>query len=940
MDTRIGDFLLHGSVVPPDGSMSVAEQYQNDAKELIEDWEDIVSSRNRSMQLVEQHHIKTKNEYETLLSLNIDAKYREYRKKEYQTQLLNMAQSVEKLDAHCGCLAIENGNDSPNSISAVIIAIPALVLETYALVPRRKSAGISVSQNTPSVSGNKMTTLLLPNSRAYELLKSTCSRLKASLLARFHLSFEAMLDSSSDPGGGTAGTQMWQKFLSLSQQWLLGYTALSMLPVAALPDTAKSSILRETYQNSIDEAIGPLWGRFRFHLQHARDSRSVQQVLWSFQYAKSFSELLLDLCSLITISSSSANRDSSNSNGNGCCLQQMLVSVDTGSPITPASASVTKETSPHLLDYVRSAQTFLVNKCVRFFQAHLAQVLANLGQVSSSNNSNNKIAQGQGEEKEAPFPSHARGVSGDKVTLTLQLVEQALILDKFLTDLLTAKVSQMFENANVDVNNSENIDNDDTYGSSESESESKSAKQSLSYSVVEVLCAAKPALHLWVKKDCERVRKHVLEFIFHLGDQGKNSRKTGIDAMGGSMFRPSSIFEKMFGSAFALTNIFDSPESSKVTKSKFESEQIEPEMFCYQCIYDLLNMLVRACTRYGAIPASAAKRVSPMFSAHILHPLMHLIVSVMLIRIHSSNILHDLQAGLLPKDMRYRLQLHQEGGIISEESKGYVVEKDAAFNEIETEKETEDGSDYYSSDEEIQTDQTNTSVNVNDPKLNGNGNGNKGAPKYNKLDQKRNALERETVLKFAQTASYVVRTLRTCSSSVRQVPTPVIKSFNQGWGLEGDDDDHTTSAYDNVWTTLDSWIPKNLLHLESKSAKSGIGHIGILNNSSTGLSGWGEAPSHAAHKFSGGGEGGASFIKKGESSQEGALLASLLQKAMPAPSMADGAESSALTGELGLDLDTCAKQVDDLSLVLQKQLVKALRKMEAVVAREIKIMNK
>jgi hypothetical protein len=161
---------------------------------------------------------------------------------------------------------------------------------------------------------------------------------KAALLTAFHAEFEGHLVDKRDANDAKA---VWSGFLGTARDWLLGYALVSLLPL--LVSDAQTQVL-ERYTEALDEALTPLWGRFHFHLASARESRSVEQLVWTFNYAKSFVSLLIDLVTQLT----SAGQ-----------LQRL-----------------------HAGDYKAAGLRHIVDKTVRFMRAHIAQSIVDFSPLS------------------------------------------------------------------------------------------------------------------------------------------------------------------------------------------------------------------------------------------------------------------------------------------------------------------------------------------------------------------------------------------------------------------------------------------------------------------------------------------------------------------------------------------------------------------------------
>ena len=350
--------------------------------------------------------------------------------------------------------------------AAAIKAVPQRVLQVFRQVPRVGTAGAGANAGVDT-----RTLCAVPRTaRVMQLLRQTVQALQASLLRQFTSMFEDMLASSGSSGSGSgaeananananggnssgsaagagAGAS-WQHFLLQSRDWILAYGLLSVLPTAL---TEPPLAVERTYVRSIDEVLAPLWGRFRFHLQQASGTSagaasgagaSVQagagagsksQVLWSFQYCGTFAQLLVDLCAQMTTPAAAAGAAAAVTGNTGTgqarldgasCLADLLRGLPPSHADTGAEtgASATWQGSSIGIgsintDSLRAAsQKFLLNKCVRFFQAHMAATLV----VATA---------------------HGGLQSVQQRTFVMQLVDKSLALDESLVRLLCSSSS-------------------------------------------------------------------------------------------------------------------------------------------------------------------------------------------------------------------------------------------------------------------------------------------------------------------------------------------------------------------------------------------------------------------------------------------------------------------------------------------------------------------
>ena len=204
----------------------------------------------------------------SLNKINVMAEFRQYSSLILQEQLLTMAQCVEELKNNT-------------------------MLENYPPLVRK------ILRNCPQV--------MPQNLKIYTFLKTSVDDIRQRLLSDFHKKFEAHLLKSEElthnPSNNRNGAMepndsSWECFLASARGWILAYTMISLLPAAARGCT--SSQLLEAYQECLDSAFTPLWGRFYFHLTSSRDAGSMEQILWTFEYTHTFIHLLLGFCTNLT----------------------------------------------------------------------------------------------------------------------------------------------------------------------------------------------------------------------------------------------------------------------------------------------------------------------------------------------------------------------------------------------------------------------------------------------------------------------------------------------------------------------------------------------------------------------------------------------------------------------------------------------------------------
>ncbi|RYH21898.1 hypothetical protein EON65_19950 [archaeon] len=197
-------------------------------------------------------------------------------------------------------------------------------LENFTSVDEIPSIMLSMKDSMPPA--------ILPNMKIHSLIHSTVKKTKGIVLKKFLDSFEQHLDDETY--GSSMESQSWASFLKQARSWLLAYTLVSLLPSILME--SKQAVL-ETFQNSIDEAFTPLWGRYFYHLKQGRETKSVQQMFWTFGFAKSYVTMLLNLCSFIT------------------STEQLSQLCD--------------------VDYATAGREQVVEKSVRFMRAHVAEIV-------------------------------------------------------------------------------------------------------------------------------------------------------------------------------------------------------------------------------------------------------------------------------------------------------------------------------------------------------------------------------------------------------------------------------------------------------------------------------------------------------------------------------------------------------------------------------------
>jgi hypothetical protein len=114
---------------------------------------------------------------------------------------------------------------------------------------------------------NDVPGVLLNHSRIKKVVLDTVAGVKGPLLVQFHKLLEdhlvaAQKDASADTAA--ASSTLWTAFLTQARDSLLAFTMVSLLPTVL---TETSGMILEKFQDTLDEALTPTWGRYHYHLQ-------------------------------------------------------------------------------------------------------------------------------------------------------------------------------------------------------------------------------------------------------------------------------------------------------------------------------------------------------------------------------------------------------------------------------------------------------------------------------------------------------------------------------------------------------------------------------------------------------------------------------------------------------------------------------------------------
>ena len=160
---------------------------------------------------------------------------------------------------------------------------------------------------------------------------------RQQLLEQFLVHFEHHLNDEESE----SADEDWVQFVRVSKDWLLAYALVSLLPLCS-KSTPESRVV-DRYNEAVDEILLPLWGRYLFHLKHAREAQSQEQILWTFQYSIHFCHLVINMVKSI---------------------------LDSGQLKIILNAN-----------YQLASNSHVINKVTRFMRSHVAQVLVSCDQT-------------------------------------------------------------------------------------------------------------------------------------------------------------------------------------------------------------------------------------------------------------------------------------------------------------------------------------------------------------------------------------------------------------------------------------------------------------------------------------------------------------------------------------------------------------------------------
>lgn len=308
INAQVKEYLTYG--VDDD---EIDEDYLADVDKRVDDfrisYEKESSIADDFARSIEELKLKADETLSLFDDPSIIEKFRKYTTINVRIQHMNLHRAIQILERY-----------------KVVDAIPDIILGSFIDIPKP----------------------VFTRTKIYKLLTQTTRKIRTDILATFHKLFEEhLVGNNSDEDSAAVhnrnfsqslqndGVDLWTKFLSSAKVWLLSYSLLSVLPVVLSGESNQR--VAEVYQDALDEAFTPIWGRFHYHLEVARQAGTKSHVVWTFNYAKSFVQMLADLSSQMTV----------------CGKLENLCAID----------------------YRGSGSKHVSDKAVRFLRAHIAQIL-------------------------------------------------------------------------------------------------------------------------------------------------------------------------------------------------------------------------------------------------------------------------------------------------------------------------------------------------------------------------------------------------------------------------------------------------------------------------------------------------------------------------------------------------------------------------------------
>lgn len=245
----IQDFLAFGpasssSSESPDGIQ--VSDISRSCSLLQRQWDDRTAHETSLERRLKEALVKCEQRADVLAASEILAKYSHLCTLEVKYQLIGLHRTLVALQ-NCGATA-----EIPQRVADIVAAAPAV---------------------------------LPAESTMYKLLSATTASFSEKLIKQFEVDFEEHLREAGD---NPHSQKMWCSFLEDSKVPVVSFILMNMLPVAL---SGLGSVV-ESFENSFDKALTPMWSRLHFHLTMAREEGTIKQLMWSFQYAKKFVDTL------------------------------------------------------------------------------------------------------------------------------------------------------------------------------------------------------------------------------------------------------------------------------------------------------------------------------------------------------------------------------------------------------------------------------------------------------------------------------------------------------------------------------------------------------------------------------------------------------------------------------------------------------------------------
>lgn len=614
---RIRDFLFHGNGssdnIEGNDHRGELARIQAASSNLLQEWQDLSAQHEAGKRALQESGQELSIVANRLEDAGIEGLKRKVIEEEYKRKLLEMASSIDELERLSTVIGGASATDQEEEKYAR--EIQAVVLRMLRSLPHRA---------------------LPTSSQLFRHMQYKTKHMSENILGHFHTRFESLLehnegDSSVNlkgvddavaegrhQGGDGDG---WADFLDHSRSWLLAYVMIKLLPLII---SASNSTVVESYQEALDEALMPMWGRYRFHLRHAAESGNRKQILWAFHYATSITGIFHGLCQHL--------KDSKE-------LLQFFSHRDAPIAGESTSGSSSNESLSH--EYKVAGPVFLLSKSTNFFKAHLAVVVLLLIDPRSAANLLGSERGGTGEGDDsledaqseraavASFLANAGGKSGaglsspsTTASFVMRVVEETLTFDCYQLGLLAQNIAE------DDCDKSDDNANPSPFLSSEL--------------AVEVLCDSVELFAVWLREDVGYFRSRLTEAV------GRRTGAEQFDEAFSGAFTGFSGSSDLADSAASDELLFSFPDSSSSHDVWVNHDTRGKQQFCYLSVFDTLSLFQLACQRYASLPAPAAAE----FSIWVIEPLLAMMSALLLLQVRVNPLLCDLSKGQIPAEVR------------------------------------------------------------------------------------------------------------------------------------------------------------------------------------------------------------------------------------------------------------------------------------------------